>query len=59
MICPFCGSDNMAATEFFRAAKGGFKTTYECRSCYYYGFLPDKLEARRLKIGRIKKKYSM
>ena len=57
MKCPFCGSNNMAATEFFRQKDDkGFVEMYECRSCYYYGFKPDKLEVRRLKLNKIKDK---
>ena len=56
MTCPFCGSNNMAATEFFKDTDKGFTEMYECRSCYYYGFRPDKLTVRRLKLEKIKEK---
>jgi transposase-like protein len=56
MICPFCKSKNIAATEFYRKNKDKFPVLYECHDCGFRGEINDLLELRNYKIKKIKGK---
>jgi len=56
MICPFCKSKNIAATEFYRNNKDEYPVNYECHDCGFHGPIYDLLELRNRKINKLKEK---
>jgi len=55
MVCSVCGSENIAAVEFFRNWKDEIRVVWDCHDCGFYDYTESLLELRNRKLKKILK----